>query len=72
MIESITLTMNFSWIYVLNNLIDCPYLLKHLNFRDNLKSTINQDNFTINNFSKSYLKLLHSNILMFIGNSMNL
>lgn len=54
---------------LLNNLIDCPYLLERLNFRINTKSTRNQESFLINNVSKTYLKSAPINILMTIGNT---
>jgi len=57
---------------LLNNSIDCPYLLQRLNFRINTKSTRNLESILINNVSKTYSKSSPSNILMTIGNTMNI
>jgi len=66
-------TLHYSFLLkLLNNLIDCPYLLERLNSRTNTKSTKNQERFLINNVSKTYLKSSPTNILMSIGNTMDI
>jgi len=48
-------TLHYSFLLnLLNNSIDCPYLLERLIFRINTKSTRHQESFLIKNVSKTY------------------
>lgn len=64
--------LNLKFLYkLLHNIIDCPELVKRLNFKINPQNSRHKQLFYPPNISTKYMLFSPSNTLMAIGNSLN-